>query len=78
MSNKKEIDFALIEGQTFIVGRAGHIYIHSPQASKYHAELKIVNGKIHLRDLNSTNGTYLVKHEKLVPFSEGWVQIFHV
>jgi hypothetical protein len=73
MPNNKEIDFALLEGQTFIVGRAGHIFIHSPEASKYHAELKIVNGKVHLRDLNSTNGTYLVKNEKLVPFSEGWV-----
>ena len=73
MPKNKEIDFALIEGQTFIVGRAGHIYVHSPQASKYHAELKIVNGKVHLRDLNSTNGTYLVKNKKLVLFSEGWV-----
>lgn len=73
MPNNKKIDFALMEGQTFIVGREGHIYINSPKASKYHAELKIVNGKVHLRDLNSTNGTYLVKNEKLVPFSEGWV-----
>ena len=73
MPNNKKIDFALLEGQTFIVGRTGHIYIHSPTASKYHAELKIVNGKVHLRDLNSTNGTYLVKNEKLERFSEGWV-----
>jgi hypothetical protein len=56
MPNNKEIDFALLEGQTFIVGRAGNIFIRSPQASKFHAELKIVNGKVHLRDLNSTNG----------------------
>jgi len=73
MPNNKEIDFALIEGKTFIVGRAGHIYISSPEASKFHAELKIVNGKVHLRDLNSTNGTYLVKNKKVVPFSKGWV-----
>ena len=73
MPNNKEIDFALMEGKTFIVGRAGHIFINSPKASKYHAELKIVNGKVHLRDLNSTNGTYLVKNGKLVLFSEGWV-----
>jgi pSer/pThr/pTyr-binding forkhead associated (FHA) protein len=73
MANNKKIDFALMEGQTFIVGREGHIFINSPKVSKYHAELKIVNGKVHLRDMNSTNGTYLVKNEELVHFSEGWV-----
>jgi len=63
----------LVEGRTFVVGREGHIYINSPTASKRHAEIKIINGKIYLRDLNSTNGTYLLKNKRLVHFEEGYV-----
>lgn len=74
MSNNSKIDFTPMEGQTFIIGREGHIYINSLKVSKYHAEIKIIGGRIYLRDLNSTNGTYLVKDEVLVHFEEGWVQ----
>jgi hypothetical protein len=41
------------------LGREGHIYIDSPTVSKRHAEIKITNGKIYRRDLDSTNGTFL-------------------
>jgi pSer/pThr/pTyr-binding forkhead associated (FHA) protein len=63
----------LVEGRTFVVGREGHIYINSPTASKRHAEIRIIDGRIYLRDLNSTNGTYLLKNKRLVHFEEGYV-----
>ena len=62
-----------MEGRTFVAGREGHIYINSPTASKRHAEIKIIDGRIYLRDLNSTNGTYLLKNRRLVHFEEGYV-----
>ena len=65
----------LLERRTFIIGREGHIYITDPTISKYHAEISINNGKVFLRDLNSTNGTFLLVDKKLVPFHEGFVDL---
>ncbi len=62
-----------MEGRSFVVGREGHIYINSQSASKRHAEIRVVGGRIHLRDLDSTNGTYLVKNKGLVHFEKGFV-----
>ena len=33
--------------------------VQSPAVSKRHAILEEVNGKIHIRDLSSTNGTFI-------------------
>ena len=73
MNNAQLANLDSMEGRRFILGREGHIYIDSPTASKLHAEIRIDNGRIYLRDLKSTNGTFLVKHNKLVPFQEGYV-----
>ncbi len=73
MKHKLELNIELVEGRTFILGREGHIYIDSPTASKHHAEIKIIDGKIFLRDLNSTNGTFLFKNKTQVQFLEGYV-----
>ena len=79
MSNKLSDDFGLIDGQTYVIGREGsvyienYIYINSPTVSRRHAALKIKNGRIHLRDLDSTNGTYLIENDSAVPFKEGYV-----
>ena len=73
MIEKRHINLEAMEGRTFILGREGHIYIDSPTASKHHAEIHIENGKIFLRDLKSTNGTFLLKNKTLVPFMEGFV-----
>ena len=79
MSNRLSKDFGLIDGQTYIIGRKGdiyledHIYINSPTVSRRHATLKIKNGRVYLRDLNSTNGTYLIENDSLVSFKEGYV-----
>lgn len=64
-----------IESRTYVIGREGHIYINDPTVSKQHAEIQVINGEIYLKDLNSTNGTYLVKNQRLVTFKEGYVQI---
>jgi len=64
-----------IENRSYVIGREGHIYINDPTVSKQHAEIQVINGEIYLRDLNSTNGTYLVKNQRLLPFKEGYVQI---
>ncbi len=64
-----------IESRTYVIGREGHIYINDPTVSKQHAEIQVINGEIYLRDLDSTNGTYLVKNQRLVAFKEGYVQI---
>jgi pSer/pThr/pTyr-binding forkhead associated (FHA) protein len=74
MSNSLSKDLGLINGQTYIIGRRGHICIDSPAVSKHHAAIIIKNGRIYLRDLNSTNGTYLVNNDSLVNFEEGYVK----
>ena len=73
MKSNPGINLEPMEGRTYILGRDGHIYIDSGTASKHHAEIRIKNGKVYLRDLNSTNGTFLVKNKTLVPFDEGFV-----
>lgn len=64
-----------MESRTYIIGREGHIYINDPTVSKQHAEIQVINGEVYLRDLDSTNGTYLIKNNRLVPFREGYVQL---
>jgi predicted component of type VI protein secretion system len=64
-----------MEKRTYIIGREGHIYINDPTVSKQHAEIQVINGEIYLRDLDSTNGTFLIKNNRLLPFHEGYVQI---
>jgi pSer/pThr/pTyr-binding forkhead associated (FHA) protein len=73
MKEKRRINLQSMEGRTFILGREGHIYIDSPTASKHHAEIHIEDGQIFLRDLKSTNGTFLLKNQTLIPFQEGVV-----
>lgn len=68
-------DIALMNGRTFILGREGHIYLDSPTASKHHAEISIREGKVFLRDLGSTNGTFLLKNKTRVRFKEGYVNL---
>jgi len=73
MKNNLSEKLERMEGRTYILGREGHIYMDSPTASKQHAEIMITDGKIFLRDLNSTNGTYLKKNNALVKFEQGFV-----
>lgn len=75
MNEYMPVDIESLEGRTYVIGRDGHIYIDSPTISKQHAEIKIINGKIFLRDLDSTNGTFLLRNNKLVFFDKGYVNI---
>jgi hypothetical protein len=75
MSSKHNLDLKPMEGRIYVIGREGHIYIDSRNASKLHAELRITDGKITLRDLDSTNGTFLVKNGRLVSFRSGEVTL---
>ena len=54
-----------MEDRTFIIGREGHIYLGDPSVSRKHAEIRFCDGKIFLRDLDSTNGIYLVINGKM-------------
>ena len=79
MSKSLSKDLGLIDGKTYIISREsdtyieGYIYINSPSVSRPHLKMKIKNGRIYLRDLNSANGTYLIENGGLVPFEEGYV-----
>jgi pSer/pThr/pTyr-binding forkhead associated (FHA) protein len=64
-----------MERRTYIIGREGHIRIEDPAVSKQHAEIEIIDGEVYLRDLDSTNGTFLIKNKRLVAFKEGYVQL---
>jgi len=64
-----------LASRTYIIGREGHIRIDDPAVSKRHAEIEIIDGEVYLRDLESTNGTFLIKNKRLVAFKEGYVQL---
>ena len=59
----------------FVLGRQGHIFIDSITASNQHAEIKIVDQRIYLRDLDSTNGTFMVKDGVPVRIKKGYVEL---
>ena len=75
MNKPPSINLVLMEGRIFILGREGHILIDSTTASKNHAEISIFDGDVYLRDLDSTNGTFLLKKNVRVPFEEGYVDL---
>ncbi len=75
MENDELEEVKHLESRTYIIGREGHIYINDATVSKQHAEIQIINGEVYLRDLGSTNGTFLIKNNRLVPFNEGYVQL---
>ena len=61
------------EGAPRTIGRDGYILIDDPSISRGHAEIRFVDGKIRLRDLGSTNGTYLIIDNSLVEIRESFV-----
>ena len=74
MASRTQSVLDTLEGRKYVIGREGHIYISDPAASKEHAEMKIVGGRIRIRDLNSTNGIYLVKNNKAIRLKEEYVE----
>jgi len=65
----------LLDGKKLIIGREGHVYVGDPSVSKQHAEISISKGRIRIRDLNSTNGTYIVSHDRQIPLDDGFVTL---
>ncbi len=64
----------IIEGHAYIIGINGHIYLNDPAVSRQHADIRVFNGRIILRDLNSTNGLHLLKKGVYEKFKEGFVK----
>jgi predicted component of type VI protein secretion system len=75
MNNNVNKETTKMASRTYIIGREGHIRIDDPTVSKRHAEIEIIDGEVYLRDLGSTNGTFLIKNKRLVAFKEGYVQL---
>ncbi len=63
----------MLEGHAYTIGREGHIRIDDPSLSRGHAEIRFVDGRIRLRDLGSTNGTFLIARNKLIEIEESFV-----
>ncbi|MEM7564438.1 MAG: FHA domain-containing protein [Pseudomonadota bacterium] len=55
-----------INGRRLIIGRTAQIRIDDPSVSRSHAEIKFSDGMILIRDLCSTNGTFVEKDGKFV------------
>ena len=62
-----------LEGRSFIVGRAGHVLVRGTTVSNQHAEIKFEGGRILLRDLDSTNGLYMVTDQGRKRFRQSYV-----
>ena len=69
-----DTSFEMAEGQVYTIGRVGHIRIEDMALSRGHAELRMIDGKLRLRDLSSTNGTYLVSEKGSVSVTECFVE----
>lgn len=64
-----------MENRTYVIGRKGHIPLNDKTASARHAELVVLDNTLYLTDLGSTNGTYLLKDGKRMPFREGYLDL---
>ena len=67
-------ELSAMEGRIFIVGREGHIYLGDSSVSRQHAEIKIINGRIRLRDLGSSNGIFYLIENRPVRFQVAYVE----
>lgn len=63
---------------TYIIGRKGDIVLNDRAVSRRHAQLTISPTEVYLKDLNSSNGLYLLKNKRLIRFFEGYVQLNQV
>jgi len=74
MSISTYMETGLTEIRTYIIGREGHIYLGDDSVSRQHAEITLVNNKIRVRDLNSTNGIYLLNGKNVTRIHEQYVE----
>ena len=59
--------------KSYIIGRAGDIPLYDDTVSRRHARLDVDGDECFLTDLESRNGTYLIRDKQLLPFSKGRV-----
>ena len=59
--------------EEYIIGRLGDIEIDEDSVSRQHASLLRDETGIYLKDLGSSNGTYLVKNGEKELFSKGYI-----
>ena len=57
--------------KSYIIGRAGDIALYDDTVSRRHARLDVDGDEYFLTDLDSRNGTYLIRDKQLLPFSKG-------
>jgi len=62
-----------MEGRTYIIGRAGQLRIDDSSVSRSHADITFIDGMIKIRDLCSTNGTFIEKDDKFVRCQEAYI-----
>jgi len=64
-----------MESRTYIIGRSRtcDIQVDDPTVSGRHAELIVIGDDMHLMDLGSTNGTFILRSKGFEPFKEGYV-----
>ncbi len=65
----------MMADKIFVIGRKGNICIDDDSVSKRHAELQLRGHEIYMRDLDSTNGTFLIKNNRPIRFYEGYIQL---
>ena len=59
--------------KSYIIGRAGDITLYDDTVSRRHARLDVDGDECFLTDLESRNGTYLIRDKQLLPFTKGRV-----
>ena len=66
-----------MESRTYIIGRSKtcDIQLDDPTVSGRHAELIVIGSDIHLMDLGSTNGTFILRSKGFEPYQEGYVTL---
>ena len=57
--------------KSYIIGRAGDIALYDDTVSRRHARLDVDGDECFLTDLESRNGTYLIRDKQLLPFTKG-------
>ena len=66
-----------MESRTYIIGRSKtcDIQLDDPTVSGRHAELIVIGSDIHLMDLGSTNGTFILRSKGFESYQEGYVTL---
>lgn len=55
-------DIPLLDGKSYVIGRdpsTSQLVFDDPSVSRKHAQIRLKNGNVEIRDLGSTNGTYI-------------------